>query len=169
MNKLRTAALLAAAFAINCGAVYAAEGTGSQAGLKKRAAHAAEATQRANQKKAEAEKKKPVLRKVSAKEIGKNAVCPVTGEKMKVKADTISASYKGKVYYFCCPGCDQSFLADPEKYAVKKKPAAAAKTYVCPMGDYKGDKPGKCPKCGMTLEEKEKLPEQRQGAVRSTP
>ena len=23
--------------------------------------------------------------------------------------------------------------------------------YVCPMSDYEGDKPGKCPKCGMTL------------------
>lgn len=26
--------------------------------------------------------------------------------------------------------------------------------YVCLMGDYEGDKPGKCPKCGMTLSEK---------------
>lgn len=26
--------------------------------------------------------------------------------------------------------------------------------YVCPMGDYEGDKPGECPKCGMTLVEK---------------
>jgi len=34
--------------------------------------------------------------------------------------------------------------------AVKK----VSKTYVCPMGDYEGDKPGKCPKCGMTLVEK---------------
>ncbi|MDA8131116.1 MAG: heavy metal-binding domain-containing protein [Elusimicrobia bacterium] len=40
------------------------------------------------------------------------------------------------------------------------KPAKAAKKvamvhrYVCPMGDYEGDKPGKCPKCGMQLKEK---------------
>ncbi len=32
------------------------------------------------------------------------------------------------------------------------KPSAAR--YVCPMGDYEGDKPGQCPKCGMTLVEK---------------
>ena len=35
-----------------------------------------------------------------------------------------------------------------------KAETAAAKRYVCPMGDYEGDKPGKCPKCGMTLVEK---------------
>lgn len=28
------------------------------------------------------------------------------------------------------------------------------KTYVCPMGEYQGSKPGKCPKCGMDLVEK---------------
>lgn len=30
----------------------------------------------------------------------------------------------------------------------------AFKTYVCPMGEYQSSKPGKCPKCGMELEEK---------------
>lgn len=36
------------------------------------------------------------------------------------------------------------------------RPAAARKAtrYVCPMGDYEGDSPGQCPKCGMTLVEK---------------
>jgi len=34
-----------------------------------------------------------------------------------------------------------------------KAPAASAR-WVCPMGEYTGDKPGKCPKCGMTLERK---------------
>ncbi len=29
-----------------------------------------------------------------------------------------------------------------------------SKTYVCPMGHYQTDKPGKCPKCGMDLVEK---------------
>lgn len=27
--------------------------------------------------------------------------------------------------------------------------------YVCPMGEFEDDKPGKCPKCGMTLVEKQ--------------
>ncbi len=35
-----------------------------------------------------------------------------------------------------------------------KSAAKARKMYVCPMGDYEGSKPGKCPKCGMTLVEK---------------
>ena len=31
------------------------------------------------------------------------------------------------------------------------KPAGSAARYVCPMGEYEGDTPGTCPKCGMTL------------------
>ncbi len=97
------------------------------------------------------EKKDQVTpRKLAADEIGKEAVCPVTGEKFKVTAKTVSVSYKEKVYYFCCPGCDKSFSKNPEKY-LNKKAAAPAKIFVCPMGDYQGDKPGKCPKCGMNL------------------
>jgi len=92
-------------------------------------------------------------RKVTEAEIGKEAVCPVTGEKFKITAKTVSVSYKEKAYYFCCPGCDKSFAKNPEKY-LGKKAAAPAKIYVCPMGDYQGDKPGKCPKCGMNLVEK---------------
>lgn len=38
------------------------------------------------------------------------------------------------------------------KSASKKKKAAKVKyIYVCPMGDYTGTKPGKCPNCGMDL------------------
>lgn len=103
-------------------------------------------------KPAAAKKAEAVYRKVTKAEIGKSAVCPVTGEELKIAKDTVSVSYKGKKYYFCCPGCDKSFMKDPDKYAVNEK--AAAKKYVCPMGDYEGDKPGKCPKCGMTLVEK---------------
>ena len=96
---------------------------------------------------------KATARKVTKKEIGKEAVCPVTGDKFKVTAETGSASYKGKVYYFCCPDCDAPFLENPEKYLPKQQ-TPQHKTYVCPMGDYQGDKPGKCPKCGMNLIEK---------------
>ncbi|MHC4323469.1 MAG: YHS domain-containing protein [Planctomycetota bacterium] len=27
--------------------------------------------------------------------------------------------YKGKKVYFCCPGCDKKFLANPEQYIAK--------------------------------------------------
>ena len=96
---------------------------------------------------------KATARKVTKKEVGKDAVCPVTGEKFKVTAETGSAYYKGKTYYFCCSACDKPFLENPEKY-LSKKQTALHKTYVCPMDDYQSDKPGKCPKCGMTLVEK---------------
>lgn len=35
--------------------------------------------------------------------------------------------------------------------AAKKKKATVKYVYVCPMGDFTGDKPGKCPNCGMDL------------------
>ncbi|MCB9739817.1 MAG: YHS domain-containing protein [Deltaproteobacteria bacterium] len=34
----------------------------------------------------------------------------------KPTSETVTAEYKGKTYYFCCPGCDEKFAADPEKY-----------------------------------------------------
>ena len=54
-------------------------------------------------------------------------VCPVTGEKIddisKASSKTV---YKGKTYYFCCAGCDTTFLKNPAKY-VKAEPAKPAK------------------------------------------
>ena len=128
------------------------------------AAAPGEAAAAAAQAKPASDKKSAVTdRKVTKGEIGKKAVCPVTKEEFKVTAETPSVSYKGKVYYFCCGDCPPAFRADPEKYAAKAPAAgkAAAKkqekkaVYVCPMGDYRGDKPGKCPKCGMPLVKKD--------------
>ncbi|MDA8244211.1 MAG: heavy metal-binding domain-containing protein [Elusimicrobia bacterium] len=104
------------------------------------------------------------LRKVGKDEIGKKAVCPVTGEGLTVDAKTVSASYKGHIYYFCCPGCDKTFAKAPEKYVGKK--AAQETVYVCPMGHYQSDKPGKCPKCGMKLVEKKAEKKQEQAHKR---
>ncbi len=39
------------------------------------------------------------------------------------------------------------------------------KVYVCPMDQYTSDKPGRCPSCGMNLEEKEMLPPGAKAAV----
>jgi len=41
-----------------------------------------------------------------------------------------------------------------KKVVAAKTPAEAA-VYVCPMGHYTGNKPGKCPVCGMDLVKKE--------------
>lgn len=149
-------ALLAALLAADP-AVHAAEG---------HSGHSRGADKAATGKKDAAREKRPAARyrTVSGKEIGKAAVCPVTGEKLVVAKDTISVSYKDRVYYFCCAGCDKSFMKDPEKYAVKGK--AAAKKYVCPMGCAESDKPGKCPECGMKLVERKTEKKQEKAARR---
>src|SRR5579859_1099877 len=90
-----------------------------------------------------------------------------------------SAEYQGKTYYFCSPGCERRFKAEPEKYLASKAPAsglvqlggiAPAKpqphvplrpdhsqkgtiTYVCPMDpEVRESSPVPCPICGMALE-----------------
>jgi len=94
-----------------------------------------------------------VMREVTKEELGKEAVCPVMGETFKVTAQTLSVSYKGDIYYFCCPGCKKPFLENPEKYA-EKAPQSRAAVYVCPADGHERDQPGKCPKCGADLVEK---------------
>jgi YHS domain-containing protein len=44
-----------------------------------------------------------------------NKVCPVKGN--PIEADSPTVEYKGKVYAFCCPGCDTKFAKNPEKYS----------------------------------------------------
>lgn len=143
----KTIAILALAIPLLGAAAMAQDG---HAGHKHAAKTESTAPKAEKPKKAKAEKAVP--RKVTPAEAGKEAVCPVTGEKVTVSTETASALYKGEIHYFCCSDCEKSFLAAPGKYAGKK--AAPARMYVCPMGDYQGDKPGKCPKCGMTLVEK---------------
>jgi Cu+-exporting ATPase len=48
--------------------------------------------------------------------VGERTRCPVSGEEFVVTATSPSAEYGGKTYYFCCPGCDSKFKADPNKY-----------------------------------------------------
>jgi Cu(I)/Ag(I) efflux system membrane fusion protein len=45
-------------------------------------------------------------------------LCPVMGG--KINRD-IYVDYQGKRIYFCCPGCEETFLEDPEKYLEKMK------------------------------------------------
>lgn len=44
-----------------------------------------------------------------------NKVCPVMGNKVDPEGPTVE--YNGKIYGFCCPGCDAKFEKNPEKYA----------------------------------------------------
>jgi YHS domain-containing protein len=43
-----------------------------------------------------------------------NAVCPILGGKVSPKVKPVE--YKGKLIGFCCPGCDEDFLRNPELY-----------------------------------------------------
>jgi YHS domain-containing protein len=40
-------------------------------------------------------------------------VCGMTVDEKKAPA---KSEYKGKIYYFCAPGCKRAFDKDPEKY-----------------------------------------------------
>jgi len=56
--------------------------------------------------------------KDSTKTISKepwNKVCPVKGN--AIEDDSPTVEYNGKVYAFCCPGCDTKFAKNPEKYS----------------------------------------------------
>lgn len=69
----------------------------------------------------------------------------------------------------CCTGgtstesttTNDTMMATSKDKSKEKEPVSQAKgtkkfvkkvVYVCPMNDYTGAKPGKCPKCGMKLE-----------------
>lgn len=46
-----------------------------------------------------------------------NKVCPVSGGEVDPAVTTVS--HNGKVYGFCCPGCDEKFADNPEHFAAK--------------------------------------------------
>jgi YHS domain-containing protein len=53
--------------------------------------------------------------KVSAVEAPWNKVCPVMGNEVDPSVKTIE--YKGRLYGFCCDGCDDKFAKDPARYS----------------------------------------------------
>jgi Cu+-exporting ATPase len=101
------------------------------------------------------------------------AIDPVCGMKVDPARAAAHTEYKGKSYYFCCPGCLKKFEADPDRYLAPKPapeliqltkgpriPVAApahsgagSSKYTCPMHpEIVQDGPGSCPICGMALE-----------------
>ena len=95
---------------------------------------------------------------------------PVCGMPV-TEASTHKAEHAGRPYWFCSAGCRTKFLASPQRYlepvaadppapaaemapAPKASASASASTvYTCPMHpEIRQDRPGNCPKCGMTLE-----------------
>jgi len=70
------------------------------------------------QEKPEVQKKDSVLQSGQQTEtvdkVPWNKVCPVKGNPIEANSPTVE--YNGKVYAFCCPGCDTKFAKNPEKY-----------------------------------------------------
>ena len=86
---------------------------------------------------------------------------PVCGMKVLPEKAAASVQHAGRTWYFCSKGCGTKFEADPGKYdssqavpSVSVAPTTPASAqYTCPMHpEVRAEKPGSCPKCGMTLE-----------------
>lgn len=66
-------------------------------------------------------KPKEPVKEVKAELLGKselkafNDLCPILGDEVSNKNPKVR--YKGKIWGFCCPGCDTKFAADPAKYS----------------------------------------------------
>jgi Cu+-exporting ATPase len=73
-----------------------------------------------------------------------------------------SLQHAGKMIYFCSAGCKGKFTENPSQYhqsnLINTEPVTAeinatGTIYTCPMHpEVRQDKPGVCPKCGMSLE-----------------
>jgi YHS domain-containing protein len=59
--------------------------------------------------------------------IGDTTTCPVSGETFVVTDASPHAEHEGRTYYFCCPGCDARFQANPAQY-LQPQPAAEEST-----------------------------------------
>ena len=113
-------------------------------------------------------------------------VDPVCGMSVTKNSDYYHR-YKGNHYYFCSSGCQDKFTSEPEKYlqpklkndSAHKQPTSHSKSkvndfhpdgnsdinvtlYTCPMHpEIIQDHPGSCPKCGMALEAKTVVSEEK--------
>jgi len=63
---------------------------------------------------------------------GRHFTCPISGESSVVDDKTLFADWNGKRWYFCCPGCDKQFLADPADILAK---AAFPANVIAAKGD----------------------------------
>lgn len=48
--------------------------------------------------------------------LGDTTTCPVSGEQFVVTAESPHVEHEGRTYYFCCPGCDARFQANPQQF-----------------------------------------------------
>lgn len=57
-----------------------------------------------------------VLAGISQLQAAEKVTCPVTGEEFEKTETTPSFEYKNKTYYFCCPGCKDTFVKNPAEF-----------------------------------------------------
>lgn len=57
-----------------------------------------------------------VQQTLQGEEVGEKVQCPVMKNWVLPSEAADSTEYDGKTYYFCCGGCKEKFLAEPEKY-----------------------------------------------------
>ena len=82
---------------------------------------------------------------------------PVCGMDVDPRSTPHSYSHGGATYHFCCAGCREKFVSQPDHYLAPKAVAAASAPhhtiYTCPMHpEIRKPDPGTCPICGMALE-----------------
>ena len=51
----------------------------------------------------------------------KQSFCPVTGELLGSMGKPYKIEVEGRTVFLCCPGCEEKFRKDPEKYFAKMK------------------------------------------------
>lgn len=74
----------------------------------------------------------------------------VSVAKADVSAASTPVSSAKKANGWTAKSSGKTFMKAPASRQTKQAAQPSYK-YICPMGEYTGDKPGKCPKCGMEL------------------
>jgi len=96
------------------------------------------------------------------KMIGTKALCIVAGDSFVINESTPVVKYQDELYYMCCPGCDEQFIKNPEKYIMqvskeehlnKEDNSDTELLYwTCTMHpEVRSEEEGSCPICGMAL------------------
>ena len=49
----------------------------------------------------------------------KQAVCPVSGEKLGAMGAPVKMEVKGQTVFLCCPSCKDKLLGNPDEYLAK--------------------------------------------------
>jgi len=61
----------------------------------------------------------PELVAPGAAHVGERTTCPVSKQAFVVTDGSPKVELDGKTYYFCCPGCEERFKANPRKYLTR--------------------------------------------------